>query len=401
MSKIVRVHNGDYKVIVGSDTSYGDIVLDTNPRGELGAQGQVTITGDLRVMGNTTLVESETISIRDNIIYLNAGETGAGITTLGTSAGIQLDRGSLPDVSILYDETVVSMNPDIAATQPGTFVFRDANYNLKPIATNSINTDGGNLALISSGTGVITVSGTVNYEQQVLDSSLIGVSLTISAIGRTANVAEIVTSSAHGLDTGNSVYVTCYLDPSFNTTSAVTINVLSPTRFSYNNVGSDVTLGTSTGTVVPYPVLDDDIIPNMKAVVEYTTSALTTFGTNQIRENDTVVRASDYDTSGVSEITMTVDGSEKVVVNGFGLTAGNIRLTNNGIENISNDNIILDNVLNIANKISVPSTPSGYVKLYSTNVPGNGGTGLYFVNTTGTNDELVSKTRALLYSLIL
>lgn len=401
MSKIVRVHNGDYKIVVGSDTSYGDIVLDTNPRGELGAQGQVTITGDLRVMGNTTLVESETISIRDNIIYLNAGETGAGISTLGTAAGIQLDRGSLPDVSILYDETVVSMNPTTGSTEPGSFVFRDASFNLRPIATNSINTNGGNLALISSGTGVITVSGTVNYEQQVLDNSLIGVTFDIIAIGRTTNVATVITSAPHGLSTGAQVTITCYADASFNVTSPTTINVASPTRFEYNNVGSDVTLGTTTGIMIPYPVIDDDIIPNMKAVVEYTTSALSTTGTNQIRENDTVVRAKDYDISGVSEITLTVDGAEKVVVNSYGLTAGNMRLINNGLENISNDNIILENVLNIANKTSVPSTPSGYVKLYSTNVPGNGGTGLYFVNTTGTNDELVSKTRALLYSLIL
>jgi hypothetical protein len=34
-------------------------------------------------------------------------------------------------------------------------------------------------------------------------------------------------------------------------------------------------------------------------------------------------------------------------------------------------------------------------------VPGTGGTGLFFVNTEGTRDELISKTKALLYSLIL
>jgi hypothetical protein len=83
------------------------------------------------------------------------------------------------------------------------------------------------------------------------------------------------------------------------------------------------------------------------------------------------------------------------------MTFGNIQITTNGISNISNDNIIIDNVLNIQNRIGTPSTPVGYVKLFSKNAPGNGGTGLFFVNTLGTTDELISKTRALLISLII
>jgi NADH dehydrogenase FAD-containing subunit len=118
-------------------------------------------------------------------------------------------------------------------------------------------------------------------------------------------------------------------------------------------------------------------------------------------QTNTAVQTYDADISGVSEITFEVDGIEKASVNTYGLNVGNLRFNNNSISNVSNDNILLDNTLNIANKTSVPSTPTGYVKLYSSNVPGNGGTGLYFVNTTGVNDELVSKTRALLYALIL
>ena len=88
-------------------------------------------------------------------------------------------------------------------------------------------------------------------------------------------------------------------------------------------------------------------------------------------------------------------------IDNFGLTVGNIQITNNTIANISNDNVIIDNVLNIANRVTTHTTPTGYVKLYSKAIPGTGGTGLYFVNTLGTNDELISKTKALLYSLIL
>jgi hypothetical protein len=57
--------------------------------------------------------------------------------------------------------------------------------------------------------------------------------------------------------------------------------------------------------------------------------------------------------------------------------------------------------LSIANRSGTPSTPIGYVKVFSRNNPGTGGTGLFFTNTVGTTDELISKTKALLYSLIL
>lgn len=407
MSKIVRVHGGDYKVIVGSDSTYGNITLDTNPTGALGAQGTVTITGDLTVMGNTTTVESETLTIRDNIIYLNVGETNAGVATLGRTSGFEVDRGTLPDFFAVWDETVTSYDPTGAlATQTppdinGTFVFRDANLNLRAIATNSINTDGGDLALICSGTGIITVTGTANYEQQVLNYSNIGVVLTISAVERnSSNVATVITTSPHGLLTGNRATITCYSNSTFSE-NRVAVTYQSPTRFTYSNVGPAVLLGGATGEVMRDVVRDDDTIPNMAAVVDYTTHAISSVSTNTIRENDTKVQTYDFDTSGVSEITFEVDGVEKVVVNSNGLNVGNLRLENNTISNVSNDNILLDNVLNLAVKTSVPTTPTGYVKLYGTNVPGNGGTGLYFVNTTGVNDELVSKTRALLYSLIL
>jgi hypothetical protein len=69
----------------------------------------------------------------------------------------------------------------------------------------------------------------------------------------------------------------------------------------------------------------------------------------------------------------------------------------------------IDTALNIKNwtqttpSVTYPggTTPNGYVRIYSTDTPGTGGTGLYFVNAIGTNDELISKTKALLYSLIL
>jgi hypothetical protein len=63
----------------------------------------VVLPGDLTVNGTTTTVNSTVVDITDNIITLNNGEVGAGVT-LGT-AGITIDRGSSDDAHLLYDET--------------------------------------------------------------------------------------------------------------------------------------------------------------------------------------------------------------------------------------------------------------------------------------------------------
>lgn len=146
MSRVLRVE-GDYKVIVENS---GSITLDTGVE-----TGEVLITGDLRVLGNTTTVNSENLSIRDNIIILNQGETGAGVT-LGT-AGIQIDRGTSSAAQIIFDES------------NDQFTFGFANGNLARLRATGVLTGGQNLLLIGGGNGVISVSGTNDYETKVTD----------------------------------------------------------------------------------------------------------------------------------------------------------------------------------------------------------------------------------------
>ena len=68
MSKYVKT-TGDFTIKTSSN---GTITLDTGTE-----VGEVRITGDLRVQGVTTTVNSEVVTIKDNIITLNSGETGA------------------------------------------------------------------------------------------------------------------------------------------------------------------------------------------------------------------------------------------------------------------------------------------------------------------------------------
>ncbi len=144
MSKYLNVPDGNYKVAVQAG---GTIYLDTGFE-----TGYVEISGNLIVKGDQTTVNTAQLDIEDNIITLNSGETGAGITL--NSAGIKIERGSLPDTFFKYDEDV------------NGFIAIDSASALMPLATGKIDSRSQNL-LLDAGTSTIGVNPTVDYEQKV------------------------------------------------------------------------------------------------------------------------------------------------------------------------------------------------------------------------------------------
>ena len=153
MSKILNVNSGNYTIRVPSGNN---IVLDS-------PNGTVDLTGSLNVQGTTTTVNSATLSIKDNIIVLNQGETGNGIT-LG-KAGLRIERGNYADQLFEFDESITHNDPVTQTNEVGTWVLRDEAEN--PVLQTTI-TGGGDLYPVL-GNGVVSVSGTNNYEVQVTD----------------------------------------------------------------------------------------------------------------------------------------------------------------------------------------------------------------------------------------
>jgi len=74
-----------------------DDITSTN----ISVAGNATITGNLTVEGTTTTVDSTTVAIGDNIMVLNKDETG----TPSANAGIEVERGTATNVSLLWNET--------------------------------------------------------------------------------------------------------------------------------------------------------------------------------------------------------------------------------------------------------------------------------------------------------
>jgi len=162
MGQFLRV-NGDYNIRAGDGAK---ITLDTGPAV---SGGSVRVTGNLVVEGDTFNISTTNLTIEDNIISLNTGEVGPGVSLI--YSGIEIERGNTTSVtpqnnaSFLYDESTDSW---ILAhgSAPGPFNFDASSLRLKQILTNST-TDSGDLTLIGTGTGVVKVIGTINYEDQV------------------------------------------------------------------------------------------------------------------------------------------------------------------------------------------------------------------------------------------
>lgn len=155
MAQVLQT-NCDYKI---KTQVGGRITLDTN---------EVLVTGNLRVEGDYVTVNVTNLDVEDNIITVNNGETGNGVTE--GYAGIQVDRGFSSDSTrnafptFWYDESAGTW--EIVTTAGGLISYVDSNLKLRKLLTNPF-IDNGDLTVIGSGLGVISVAGTTNYENQV------------------------------------------------------------------------------------------------------------------------------------------------------------------------------------------------------------------------------------------
>ena len=141
----VRLGSGSSVQIVAPTTA---ITGDATVSGSLTIAGNTTLNGNLTVNGTQTIVNATTVATKDNIILVNSGEPGSGVTA--GKAGIQVDRGDLADYQIVFDETddmfkvgqvgqletIASQNYVIAGFAPISHV--GANGSAHVVATGSV-----------------------------------------------------------------------------------------------------------------------------------------------------------------------------------------------------------------------------------------------------------------------
>lgn len=94
--------------------------------------GGVQTFEDIVINGTRTIQNSVDLNVFDNVIMINAGETGAGVAE--RFAGVEIDRGSLTDVGFVFDETQddIFFGPfdvtsgDVVSASTNTVVLDDA-----------------------------------------------------------------------------------------------------------------------------------------------------------------------------------------------------------------------------------------------------------------------------------
>ena len=149
----------------------GDLTLD--PTGNLVVSSDTQITGNLTVIGTTTTVSSTDTAIADRQIVLNSGETGSGVT--GRFSGIEVERGSLDNALIVFDE-----NDDAWKTSTdGGSSYQVRMFNVRDDTTPQLGGDldvqGNNIVtatsnadihLIPNGSGRVTIEGPIKLNDQ-------------------------------------------------------------------------------------------------------------------------------------------------------------------------------------------------------------------------------------------
>lgn len=305
----------DYKIAVQSG---GIIKLDTGD-----SVGTVVVTGNLRVDGTTTTVNTVEMNVEDRIITLNSGDIGPGVTG-GDPSGIEVNRGlSFPKASFLFEESA----DDFWAVKFGD--------NLTGIRVSEVATYGGNLRLLGDHSGVSSVVlSRPNYEQSVLN----------------------------------------YFDPN----------------------------------LTPF---DDDIIPNIKAVTDYVTGYFTVNAPFKIDSFDSKLEISDFQESGSpSTLTLELDGTPAASWTLAQFNVQDLRLQDSTISSTSSNtdltlispgtgSVTIDDTLKLKLVVTDPTSDLSGIKVFA-KTEGSGGSGLYFVNTKETKDELVSRRKALAFSMI-
>jgi len=320
MSRILKVSNGDYKLQVQSG---GNIILDTQS-----TTGTVTVIGNLDVKGTTTFVESTNTEIKDNILQLNYGQTGSGISSANSyQAGIEIERGSLSAAQFLFNEQIPHYNPVNSSEVNGSFVMKTIDGQLSGLQLRTIATDG---------------------------------------------------TSDFVFDMQNSNYALLIANSTSYETKVTQDNHIINRKYLYNYVAASNGIATVDRIYTPQ---------NAAFGSEY--SKIQAFNTS----------ISMY-IAGTTIATISAGGLTVSDLNFYGDTITNNSVSANLVLAAANNNVEVNAILNLDDQSSTPSQQSGRTKLYSKAAAGPGNTGLYISNVT-TQDELISKNRAVLLSILL
>jgi len=138
--------------------------------GGMTIDNELTVTGNLTVTGTTNSVETTNTRITDRVVTYNQGESGSGVT--GQYAGIEIDRGSLDDALLVFNETTDTFQ---ISTDGGSsyvnILTGSGGSGLSDVVDDTTPQLGGGLDLNSqdiTGTGNIDITGSITTDSNLV-----------------------------------------------------------------------------------------------------------------------------------------------------------------------------------------------------------------------------------------
>ena len=291
----------------------------------------VTIN-NLTVTGTEVIVDVENLAVRDNIIEINSGESGAGISRI--SGGIVIDRGTAANANILYNDANDRFELNFPLAVEGALVASASNLiTTGQTLTNNINTVSTNLG---------TSGQTLQTQITSNDSDISTLTTNLGTTGQTlqtqitSNDSDITTLTSNLVTTGQT------LTTNINTVST---NLISTGKVVDDISGNLITTGQTLQTQITSNDTDiTNLSSNLVTTGQTLTTNINTVATNLVTTGQTLT----------SEIA-TVSGLIPATVIDGGGTANKVPLWSDA--NTIGDSVISQSSSKIGIGTATPSAP--------------------------------------------
>jgi len=342
----------------------GTAILATAPTmtvtGNLSTVGNSTVTGNMQVDGNLTVggvqatINADQLNVKDNIVVVNAGEAGMGVTA--GSAGIQFARGQLGSYQLVFNESDDQLHfgpiggTNAMADKPwanSTFIAKNSTDTIGNLTvsgtltaasvqptilnTNNAQITGGAISAtpISGSTGSFTtltatsgITGTLQTAAQpnvtsvgTLTSLAVTGNITANAFnGSGAGLTNVPYSALTGSPAGNVTIGTTNISLGGSSTTLAGLTSVSSTSITGELTGN-VSGSAATVTAAAQPA-----ITSVGTLTSLTTSGDVTVGGNlTVNGTTTTINATNLAVTDLN-ITVAKDATTAVAANGAGLT---------------------------------------------------------------------------------
>lgn len=400
-SKIQRLGVREYKIVLDSSVDVQGGSDNAKLFFDVGTWGEVNISGGLNVSGNLTSISSENLEVSDNIIYVNVGG--------GTASGI-------PAGAPLFGQSGLTIERFVNTGNNPQFIFDE---NLRT-------TDGSNLPSATPG-----IKGAFSFQSEASGTSdNLGLRQFFGLYAQSISVAndsnlyllnnQVGSGASPGADADEISGVVTVRGTAFDPLNPPGFSSLVPYEervFPYEFRDGErkiVDIPGNQDRLASPP--DQDALITAKILTDYVRDYHELNFQSKIAKDypggsETSVEVFDQDVDqGESQVVVKIDGSTvatffstqsiisgvKINTNEISPAADNEALIIKG----SGKGVVVDDFqeFTMQDPLAVDIPTSG-TRVYADTLA-DGGTGLYFAHQDGTRDELVSRNKALLFSII-